>query len=784
MGKPKSERRTNRVHTQTAKAREAGLSNEPSDYGPDMDFNKSPPPSPGGEDPLNNTDGDEESEKNDDNVTATKVAAKYGGSDSEEEARSEDDDEEATTTPPHKRRKNAKTDSREATAVLKELRQLGKYANEADRTTILTNTTRNIAGIVMDKKFVVPVHSATRHMAEPGEESDDEHHNETVGHSGVSGVAVHIPQGALGKKATLKGVDRLTIEQFYGDPNNHKKLYAVEEASTNEKQTYNDVLLFPFIPTIFLDWLVATKRTPYQLYSHILLFIRNIEDTDLREKCHDICKPLLSWCLCSCQKEKKSSAGPLTQLKTPIMAILSPTRSCSTSLATRLTSTMGSAPHSQKVDKDGGKGDPDMMAMAATAAASAAASTAQMLSFLKQQQQQGNTAAAAKDDSGWSDHLWEQACGFCGVTSRRDVPAALEQVLEAKEVTEATGMIVKAMHEEAATMGVHLTPFHISSSRVKEFRKGIFATGQRATLADLKSGIVILDLVERTGDEIASLQTQEREERQSERNRSLDESKSIAQRQKQNIGAVPDNVPDAKQTLTNYVVFIRVLFGKRCPHYLSVFRAKEMVDGWNKESATAEMIKNLFWAIIVDARQFFKAWHTTPSSKLDYTIESYEAGHYNRIVTLPLTWREGEEGTGGGSRPAVERGSEKDGGARRQAGASNTALNRDMHPLAANLMKPYNAVFSRHTLGVLCKEAGCTRNELPTLRVESDDREGCMNYFLGYCKTAETGTCTRRHLLKRETKTDDATKVCTLIRPGIKRMIENKHKYKHLGIKE
>lgn len=276
-----------------------------------------------------------------------------------------------------------------------------------------------------------------------------------------------------------------------------------------------------------------------------------------------------------------------------------------------------------------------------------------------------------KDDSGWSDHLWEQACGFCGVTSRQDVPEALEQVLEAKEVTEATGMIVKAMHEEAATMGVHLTPFHISSSRVKEFRKGIFATGQRATLADLKSGIVILDLVERTGAEIASLQTQEREERQSERNRSLDESKSIAQRQKQNIGAVPDNVPDAKQTLTNYVVFIRVLFGKRCPHYLSVFRAKEMVDGWNKESATAEMIKNLFWAIIVDARQFFKAWHTTPSSKLDYTIESYEAGHYNRIVTFPLAWREGEEGTGGGSRPAVERGSEKDGGARRQAGESH-----------------------------------------------------------------------------------------------------------------
>ena len=731
------------------------------------------------------------SDKDDEVSDPSEVADDDEEEEDEEDLEDNDGDGSPPQPKPKRHKKQPTTDRAAATAIVKELGQFKSYEAPADRNSLLTTSTRNIAGIVMDKKFVVPVHSATYHVADPGEEEDDDHHNETVGHFGGSGVAVHIPQAAFGKKATLTGVDRDIIVKFYEDPMNHKKFFVMTDATDEQKLAYKDVVLFPFVPSIFLDWLLEKQRTPFEFYSYVLLFIRNIDDKTLKVACTEACNPLLQWCLCSCIKASANAAGPLTKLPTPITAIMSPTIGCSNSLAARLNATRGAAPHRQQQNNGGDNSATEAFKMAAAAAASSAATSAQMLALLQQQQQQpGKKSAADKDDSGWSDHLWEQVCGYCGVSDRSEAPPLLEDIIDAKDAKEAALMITKAMHEEADAMGVNMTPFHISESRVKDIRKGTFATGARATLADLKSGIVILDLVERTSSEIAALQSHEGEERQSERNRSLEESRAIALRQKQNVGAVPDNVPDAKTTLTNYVVFIRVLFGTKCSHYQSVYQAKQMVDAWSKESVTTEMIKNLFWAIIVDARQFFSSWVTPPTSKLGFIINAYEVGQYTPLITLPHAWRDGADGADGsrGGTSGVNRSEEettRDRGrsTRRQGdltASTKASVNDNVHPLIAELMKPYWDTFERCTLNKICSEAGIGVRELPKFQVKSKG-ESCVNFNLGFCSQA--GRCTRYHHLKNEVKTEDAKKLCTLLKPGIEKMIANKEKFKSLGLR-
>jgi hypothetical protein len=129
----------------------------------------------------------------------------------------------------------------------------------------------------------------------------------------------------------------------------------------------------------------------------------------------------------------------------------------------------------------------------------------------KQAQPGGNKSTDEKDDSGWSDFQWEQAAGFCGVDDVNDIPVLLQKVVKAKK-TELAGLVQKAMVEEAADMGVTLAPFYLSSSRLEDIKKGLFSPGARATITDLKSGIVILDLVERSSAEVATFQSQEQAE--------------------------------------------------------------------------------------------------------------------------------------------------------------------------------------------------------------------------------------------------------------------------------
>ncbi|KAL7458903.1 hypothetical protein ACHAWC_011010 [Mediolabrus comicus] len=620
-------------------------------------------------------------------------------------------------------------------------------------------------------------------MADPGEESDDDHHNETVGHHGNANSHVVIPYNALIKKATLQGVTEDTLKTFYGNPTNRKKFYVVTDATTTEQQEYPDVLLFPFIPEAFMDWLLEKQRTPFEFYSYVLNFISNIDDPTLKAKCQTVCQPMLNWCLCSCVKEKETSKAPITQL-TPQISAIFPSKSCSRNLAARLAATTGSG----QPNNDGGglkRGD-DLTDILKACVENNSKVITMFGNQQKQAQPGGNKSTAEKDDSGWSDFQWEQAAGFCGVDDVNDIPVLLQKVVKAKK-TELAGLVQKAMVEEAADMGVTLAPFYLSSSRLEDIKKGLFSPGARATITDLKSGIVILDLVERSSAEVATFQSQEQAEFDSERNRSLDESREIARLHKQNVGAVPDNVPDAKQTITHYVVLLRVLFGKKCPHYQELFEIKQMVDAWNKESVTPEMIKNLFWAIIVDARQFFFAWAAVPpTSNLRFTIDTYKAGQYTRIVTLPLAWRDATPnerggGTGGGNPGGNGRGGDQ--GRKPTSPLQSQSVNTDMHPMIAELMKPYKKTFKRFALRVVCKEAKCTMAELPKFR--TDGKDGCVNFALGYCgRTAAGEGCDRRHLPKQKVSKSDAESLCSTLRPGIEAMIENKDKFKHMGLQE
>ena len=215
-----------------------------------------------------------------------------------------------------------------------------------------------------------------------------------------------------------------------------------------------------------------------------------------------------------------------------------------------------------------------------------------------------------------------------------------------------------------------------------------------------------------------------------------------------------------------------------------VRRAKNIVDEWEEEDVTAEMIKNLFWAIIVDARQFFAAWNDnpdgTPKSNLGLLLANYEASIYLPLTSLPMSWRTPPPSAYAGGRTGRGddggRKSPGGGGRLRDADAEGKKpwKNDDMHPLFAAEVAKLNETFKMITLHKFLKEGDREMNEVPPLT----DQQDCLGFVMGKCNVAKrSGKCSRHHPKRREISDKRAQAFCTFIRPCVSGMLEHKEEY-------
>ena len=765
---------------------------DPSDSDEDDEYNNFPEARTKGNSRSNKVvtqrSDDEEDGFMDDDDDEEKLSD-YSSSDDDDGGKEDDPDD-----PPLKRQKAndgraATTPTQRAKLIIAQAAQFVTYEKKQLLKELFVN--KNVHCITVDKGVIAVIHSGTLYLADAGEEEDDVYHQQILGHAGglrpgSQPTRVHIPSDLFGKTTTIKGVKAEVVDLFYSDSTRKKK--AVPVALTTKAEslvTYSDVLLLHFVPLEFVEWLGETKRTPYDLYSHVLAFLRTIEDQQLQEACTTACQPLLNWCLCACSKAKMESKDVLTKLPKAISPVMDISDSGGEQLKARLVST-GRLPQTASHPQSGHAPATSPRELAEAAAAAAAAAVSKQLQTTIQPK-----GKKASDDGpekkGWTQDQMELIMDFCNVDNWKDVPPIWDEIEGKNSTQEVQRILRRAMSEEAALFGVKLKTFHLSTNRIKQIMKVELSPGPKADVTDLKEGIVILDLVPRTRAEAAALSTQEEAERESERNRSLEESTTIASRRSKNVGAVPDSLATAGPTLTAYVIFIRVLFGRKCEHFKMVRKAKHIVDEWEEEDVTAEMIKNLFWAIIVDARQFFAAWNDnpdgTPKSNLALLLAHYEANIYLPLTSLPQSWRTASpsapySGRGKGRGDDGDRTSPGGGGRLRDAEAEGKKAwkNEDMHPMIEAEVRKLNETFKTITLNKLLQEGDREMNEVPKLTKGS--QQDCLGFVMGRCNVAKrTGKCNRHHPKRREISDTSAQAFCTFIRPCVSGMLERKEKY-------
>ncbi len=725
---------------------------------------------------------DDDDEEDDDGEDAS---GKSDDSDSEEEG-------DVPEAPLPKRRKTAKALSKteqrrhtqQAERIIAQLNRVKR--GDDDEGVPLENSfvqqQKNVAMLSATPTGVLRVyHSGTFHIAEPEDEEDDEYHMKFLGHvgglkPGTTATPVNIEHENFSETASFTGVTEDIVKNHYAVPENRKALIAVDKVKKANKRKYTDVLLLQFVPSDFLSWLGDKTRTAFELYSHVLLFISNIDDPSLRQECREACEPLLEWCLCSCMKTKKDS--PLTTPAHSITTVVDPSPVCAERLQERL---MATGLLTRKSSGHNGQS----VTEAATAAAEAV--TATLLPSLLNATGGAKSSTKAEKESGkWSDFQKKQIMNFCNVDDWDDVSEFWDEIEGVKDPVEVESKIRKHMKIAAEELSASLGTFHISINRVKDMMKLLLSPGPGATLSNLKDGIVILDFVPRSKQEAADLKNWEKEERESEHNRTLSESTTISDRRDKSIGTVPSDIPKAQRTTTVYVCFLRGVFGTRCHHFIMARKAKRIADNWDEMDG--EKIRNFFWAIINDARQFFAAHNEsedgTPKSNLDFHLTNYENDVYLPMSTLPRTWRNAT------SPPTIAGGGrDKGGGYLSKANEEKTRggermewKNNDMHPHIEAEMKQFNAHFEKLVLNRIVQAAGREMKELSKFR--AGKKETCLLFVAGECPSAKfQGRCKRHHPKRREISDDDATLFCEVIKPGIKSMIANKEKHSDLGLK-
>ena len=262
------------------------------------------------------------------------------------------------------------------------------------------------------------------------------------------------------------------------------------------------------------------------------------------------------------------------------------------------------------------------------------------------------------------------------------------------------------------------------------------------------------------------------------------------------------------RVLRQYKYFLTEMFGLQCGHlselaliYLSLrslqFRLADSMgqDEW----------AHLFWAIVVDSRQFFGTLTdaedlTTgilPMSNLATTRSIIQAHTVLSIRDTLSRWlpiprapatppsRAAELGASpGGKRKTGERDGNVGGGANggRGAGGQDVRLvtfakdleqpdvaNTSRHPLISTLMEPLERAGVDWSINKLCKAAkikGGVR-DLPAF----PNRRACFRFILGKCKAKCPTNCD--HLDRRELPENTVKALCSRLAPGVAAVCKN-----------
>lgn len=604
--------------------------------------------------------------------------------------------------------------------------------------------------------------------------------------------------------------DGIAMTAFYGDASNRHRFWTPPPETPKHRTVCPRMLALPPDCAVFC---ATARRTPAELYQYVT---KLLEMSVLEPSAFEL---VLDWCCVAAQPGTGTNAtSSLLSFVTP--AIMGASEHLQEWAHTRLSITLPKTT-SNNVDSSsqgdqgrqgvntseavpGGGGETPVSMVAQVTAAVVAAMRA------GEAQVASSTEKSSKEDQKpYSEFQLAKLKGFSCVRNDEHLQPIWEYFRSTKDVDAQRTQLLQEMRRWARNHDVQINrSLYFDKSTMDDFTKLEFCPGTpTAYLATAEQGISILVCRPRSGNETADIRSREQAVQFTEKNQSLSEALLLGKRDPRQP---PSSYHELKLDLGTFCALLWTLFGDRCDYYDNCLALYNMLDSEsvfaNASNFTAAICRQITWAVLNDSRQYFFKTLTTddfatgrvvwPSSLLMQIVGAdVHACREIRMGNFPEKW--GPRGTvaslaaKGLAHVAVAGGSLPTGQPPRipanypsvppvasQGGTATTdrpvAIRQsDVHPTIRTLMTPYISHFRSVQFRQLCKAAGISEGDLPTIaRYLSNGRNGmCYSYVLGKCQGKICGRAQEGHVPASEITDDFANELCSKLAPGVERRL-------------
>ena len=571
--------------------------------------------------------------------------------------------------------------------------------------------------------------------------------------------------------------------------------------------------LLPRIPYALVTWLVAKKRTPWDL--HNLLSDMVVEDlTEEESEVQDGINPILAWCKVAAQRKEDDTTNTALVAWSPDV-VLTPSSSTQRWIKTRLETTLGPKLTQPQIP-------PPPTGPSPWQAHPYYMWPPNFQPPNPPQQQKTSSHNTAEKDKFTTAHLCKLA-GWCRVKDVAQIPSVWNKIQGEKDNDEIRRLITAATQQAADGMGVQINRYYLEEHVVTDLKQLKFSRYSVAIYSTLEEGFTFLSTMNRTPAEIVNIQQREKNERETVNTRTLTEAKSIKSRAPR---VPPTHYEQFKKNVATHSMMALALCGPNCDYYKKLWDMHRVLDALEfKQSYCTQMLwRYLTWIIVDDSRQYFSKilaledfagkrndeidW---PTSLLGLTIQELARLRPLRPGDFPSQWDDkgnsggsDNNGRGGGmSNNGYIHGNNQDNnqdsyrhptgngynnrqytqqnnyygnngynGSTNNNGKDADGWSLDRHPKIMALMGRYRRKFNYINVKEILNAAGKTFNDLPCPpRYQRNGRcELCVVDYLGKCGIMG---CHFIHAPPRELGDQFATDMCTVIEPGVNKMLRD-----------
>lgn len=609
--------------------------------------------------------------------------------------------------------------------------------------------------------------------------------------------------------------DGIAMTAHYGTPANRERFWTPAPEAPRHRTVCPRMLALPPDCAIYC---AQERRTPGELYAYVTQMLSS--SSDLEPGAFEL---ILDWCCMAAQPGSGTNSGSsILSFVTP--AVLGASEHLQEWAHHRLATTLpqpttfnsnpgAAAGHNRQLlgelsgvaNSEGGA--PVSMVAQVTAAVVAAMRAGEA------QASSATDKSAKEDQKPYSEYQLAKLKGFSCIRNEAHLQPIWEYFRSTKDVDAQRTKLLQEMRQWARTHDVQINrSLYFDKSTMDDIVKLEFCPGTpTAYLSTAEQGISILICRPRTGNETADIRSREQAVKFTERNQSLSEALLLGKRDPRQP---PSSYHELKLDLGTFCALLWTLFGDRCDYYDNCFALYNMLDSEsvfaNAPNFTAQICRQITWAVLNDSRQYFFRMLTTddfaagrliwPTSLLMQIVGAdVHACREIRMGNFPEKWGPRStvaslamgshtKGTGqevalgvhvpAGHPPAWPSSFPTSPPAAIQSGGSGIERpvyirQNDIHPKIKTLMSPYISHFRSIQFRLLLKAAGVTEGDLPSLpKYLSNGRNGmCYSYVLGKCQGRVCGRAQGGHVPVSEISDAFATELCSKLAPGVERRL-------------